>query len=59
MGTQYADLSPTYFTLVIRANKMSERDTGMEKGTNKKIITDNCFINIVIHLVWQQNLLSS
>lgn len=34
MGTQHADLHPTYFTLLIRANNISGGDTGVEKGIN-------------------------
>lgn len=56
MGTQHADLSPTYFTLLIRAKKISGRDTGMVKDNNlEKIFADNCLTNIVnvpAKLVW-------
>lgn len=38
MGTQLADLGPTYFTLAIRANKISVRDIRVEKATNLKKI---------------------
>lgn len=57
MGAQHADLSATYFTLLIRAKKISGRDTGMVKDNNleNKILL---IIAWLILLMCQQNLLS-